>query len=225
MPIRLAACVRGQLTASCSGDPAQVSLCHCLACQRRTGSTYGIAAFFPRDSVMVAGDTKAYTRSSDSGYAVTFYFCPHCGSTVYWSPELDREVKTMAEEEALQVVECNAGLDLDLASSRIERQDARERRHVDAGRQRPESGSDVGTRAAHRDQRRCRQLVQVAKPIRRTTVTSAQSERSRQVMACRAAGRLSVCLVDACPCPGQGKADNAIIVCFLLEQCCMGDAC
>ena len=67
---------------------------------------------------MVAGDTKAYTRSSDSGYAVTFYFCPHCGSTVYWSPELDREVKTMAEEEALQVVECNAGLDLDLASSR-----------------------------------------------------------------------------------------------------------
>ena len=57
MLTRFAACVCGQLTASCSGDPAQVSLCHCLACQRRTGSTYGIAAFGslfllrPRDAV------------------------------------------------------------------------------------------------------------------------------------------------------------------------------
>jgi hypothetical protein len=31
---------------------------------------------------MVAGDATAYTRQSDSGYSVTFYFCPHCGSTV-----------------------------------------------------------------------------------------------------------------------------------------------
>jgi hypothetical protein len=82
MPTRFAACVCGQLTASCSGDPVQISLCHCLACQRRTGSTYGIAAFFPRESVAIAGGSKAYTRSSDSGYSVTFHFCPDCGSTV-----------------------------------------------------------------------------------------------------------------------------------------------
>ena len=62
MTNRFAACVCGQLTVSCTGEPAQVSLCHCLACQRRTGSTYGIAAFFPRESVVVAGDAKAYTR-------------------------------------------------------------------------------------------------------------------------------------------------------------------
>jgi len=84
MPTSVAACVCEQLTVSCSGDPAQVSLCHCLACQRRTGSTYGIAAFYPRENVRVAGDATAYTRPSDSGYTVTFYFCPHCGSTVYW---------------------------------------------------------------------------------------------------------------------------------------------
>jgi hypothetical protein len=96
MPIRLAACVRGQLTASCSGDPAQVSLCHCLACQRRTGSTYGIAAFFPRESVVVAGDSKAYTRSSDSGYPVTFSFCPNCGSTVYWNPDREPDLVAVA---------------------------------------------------------------------------------------------------------------------------------
>jgi len=97
MPTRLATCVCGQLAASCSGDPAQVSLCHCLACQRRTGSTYGVAAFFPRENVIVAGDAKAYTRSSDSGYPVTFYFCPDCGSTVYWRPTRKRAVGAFAD--------------------------------------------------------------------------------------------------------------------------------
>jgi hypothetical protein len=71
-------------------------LCHCLACQRRTGSTYGIAAFFPRKSVVVAGDAKTYTRSSDSGYAVTFHFCPNCGSTVYWSPDRKPDLLAVA---------------------------------------------------------------------------------------------------------------------------------
>jgi hypothetical protein len=104
MPTNVAACVCGQLTVSCSGDPAQVSLCHCLACQRRTGSTYGIAAFYPRENVRMAGDATEYTRQSDSGYPVTFYFCPHCGSTVYpvvnpkswrspWAPSLIRRFR------------------------------------------------------------------------------------------------------------------------------------
>jgi hypothetical protein len=96
MTNRAAACVCGLPTASCSREPARVSLCHCLACQRRTGSTYGIAAFFPRESVVVAGDAKAYTRSSDSGYAVTFYFCPNCGSTVYWSPDRKPDLVAVA---------------------------------------------------------------------------------------------------------------------------------
>ncbi len=60
MPTRVAACVCEQLTVSCSGDPAHVSLCHCL-----------IAAFFPRENVRVAGDATAYTRQSESGYPIT----------------------------------------------------------------------------------------------------------------------------------------------------------
>ena len=30
---------------------------------------------------------KAYTRQSDSGFPVTFHFCPDCGSTVFWEPQ------------------------------------------------------------------------------------------------------------------------------------------
>jgi hypothetical protein len=96
MSTRLATCACGQLTVSCAGDPTIVSLCHCLECQRRTGSTYGIAAFFPRENVTAAGNSKAYNRASDSGFPVTFYFCPECGSTVFWKPERKPQMVAVA---------------------------------------------------------------------------------------------------------------------------------
>lgn len=83
---RTASCACGSLRVTCSGEPRKVSLCHCLACQKRTGSVFGIAAFFDRDAVTVEGDARAYMRPSDSGHAVVFHFCPDCGSTVYWEP-------------------------------------------------------------------------------------------------------------------------------------------
>ncbi|MEZ5833675.1 MAG: GFA family protein [Dongiaceae bacterium] len=86
MSIRIAACACGQLRVTCRGKPQKVSLCHCLDCQRRTGSTYGIAAFFPRGEISAEGRATTFTRSSDSGYPVVFHFCPDCGSTVFWEP-------------------------------------------------------------------------------------------------------------------------------------------
>jgi hypothetical protein len=73
-----------------------VSLCHCFECQKRTGSTYGIAAFFPRQQIEVAGSYRDYARMSDSGYAVTHHFCPGCGGTVFWEPARKPEVVAVA---------------------------------------------------------------------------------------------------------------------------------
>ena len=87
MKRRMATCACGQLRVDCAGDPVRVSLCHCLDCQKRTGSTYGIAAFFAREDVAQQGEFRTYLRASDSGFAVKFHFCPHCGSTVFWEPE------------------------------------------------------------------------------------------------------------------------------------------
>jgi hypothetical protein len=50
----------------------------------------------PRENVRVAGDATAYTRQSDSGYPVTFYFWPHCGTTVYWKASRKREMVAVA---------------------------------------------------------------------------------------------------------------------------------
>jgi hypothetical protein len=85
-PSHLARCACGSLSVCCNGEPVSVSLCHCLACQRRTGSIYGIAAFFSRDRIDVTGVHSDFVRVSDSGHDVTFHFCPRCGSTVFWEP-------------------------------------------------------------------------------------------------------------------------------------------
>ena|SRR5437899_1803599 len=84
---RLATCACAQLSARCAGEPLLVSLCHCLECQKRTGSAFGLAAFFPRGAVETSGEARQFSRRSDSGKSVTFHFCPHCGSTVFWEAE------------------------------------------------------------------------------------------------------------------------------------------
>jgi hypothetical protein len=85
--IREAACCCGALRVTCMGTPSSVAACHCGACQRRTGSVVGLAAFFPEAAVTIAGAARCFTRGSDAGPSITFHFCPECGSTVYWRPE------------------------------------------------------------------------------------------------------------------------------------------
>jgi hypothetical protein len=87
--VREAACSCGQLTLTVEGEPIRISMCHCLACQRRTGSAFGIQARFPADRVRVAGRYAEYVRTSDEGEERTFCFCPDCGATVFWAPVPD----------------------------------------------------------------------------------------------------------------------------------------
>ena len=47
---RHAACSCGQLRLTVEGEPVRVSICHCLACQRRTGSVFGVQARFRRST-------------------------------------------------------------------------------------------------------------------------------------------------------------------------------
>jgi hypothetical protein len=86
MTTRHASCSCGQLTAEVKGDPVRVSICHCLACQRRTGSVFGEQARFPRENVTIAGVSTEYVRVGDEGSSATFHFCPRCGATVYYQP-------------------------------------------------------------------------------------------------------------------------------------------
>jgi hypothetical protein len=89
--IRHAACGCGQLQVACRSEPVRISMCHCLECQRRTGSVFGNSAWFPREDVSVAGEVTEYRRPGDSGAWATFRFCPKCGSTVWWQADIAPE--------------------------------------------------------------------------------------------------------------------------------------
>lgn len=82
MNTRFASCTCGQLQIEVTGEPRVVGVCHCLACQRRTGSVFAALASF-NVPYSVRGVATEYTRIGDQGAQFVFRFCPICGSTLY----------------------------------------------------------------------------------------------------------------------------------------------
>src|SRR5215218_492287 len=94
MVTRDAACHCGQLRLEVTGDPFSVSICNCLACQRRTGSAFGMQAGFKAHQVQVTGRFNDYSRISDEADRKehVFHFCPECGSQVFYTEPDDPEL-------------------------------------------------------------------------------------------------------------------------------------
>ncbi len=84
MTVRTAACRCGLLTARCTGEPVRISVCHCLACQQRSGSAFAAQARWPDEQVELSGESKEWRRVADSGAAARYFFCPECGSTLFY---------------------------------------------------------------------------------------------------------------------------------------------
>ena len=62
----------------------RISVCHCLDCQRRSGSAFSAQARFPDAAVTITGAARTWRKIGDSGGVAEFGFCPDCGSTVFY---------------------------------------------------------------------------------------------------------------------------------------------
>lgn len=82
MTTRTATCRCGQLSTTVTGEPVRVSVCHCLECQKRSGSAFAFQARWPDENVTHSGDFREWSNTGDSGGTGVFRFCPTCGSTV-----------------------------------------------------------------------------------------------------------------------------------------------
>lgn len=87
MTDRVATCRCGQLQATCTGEPIRVSVCHCLNCQKRSGSAFAFQARWPDDRLQLTGEFKEWSQAGDSGKVATLRFCPVCGATVVFANE------------------------------------------------------------------------------------------------------------------------------------------
>ena len=85
--MRIATCRCGQLQARCHGDPVRISVCHCLDCQKRSGSAFAVQARWPETQVELTGTYSEWAQAGDSGELATFRFCGTCGATLAYSNE------------------------------------------------------------------------------------------------------------------------------------------
>ncbi len=76
-------CLCGAVRFKVSGVPIRMAQCHCLDCQRASGTGHMSNAIFNAADVEVTGTTASYDSASDSGNTLTRHFCPTCGSRLF----------------------------------------------------------------------------------------------------------------------------------------------
>ena len=74
-------CHCGQIQFEVTGEPSWVGRCHCLDCQKISGSAYLAFAEFDVKDVIFNGNTPKRYKSSAGA---TRTFCDTCGSPIEW---------------------------------------------------------------------------------------------------------------------------------------------
>ena len=82
-----AQCSCGNLKLVARAEPYAVVICHCKACQKRTGSVLGAGAYFEQRDVTIEGSSQRYQRMVDDRKFRSF-FCPNCGTSLFWNTDL-----------------------------------------------------------------------------------------------------------------------------------------
>jgi hypothetical protein len=82
-PFARGGCGCGKITLSIAREPKMMMQCHCLDCQKSSGTGHSSAAYFDQNDVVIDGEATGHTVTADSGNEMTRYFCPDCGSRLY----------------------------------------------------------------------------------------------------------------------------------------------
>jgi len=76
-------CLCGKVNYNIASEPLKMAQCHCLDCQRSSGTGHFSIAFFNKESVDITGETNSYTTQSDQEAKITRHFCSDCGSRLF----------------------------------------------------------------------------------------------------------------------------------------------
>ena len=77
-------CHCGSITYEAEADPEKVTICHCTDCQTLSGSAFRVVVpVAEADFKLLAGETKTYVKTAESGNKRAQVFCPQCGTALY----------------------------------------------------------------------------------------------------------------------------------------------
>jgi hypothetical protein len=79
-PVHEGGCLCGAIRYRAVGDPVSVTICHCINCQRNSGSAFSVNAVFPQGAVTMTGAPATYVDKGDTGANVVRIFCGTCGT-------------------------------------------------------------------------------------------------------------------------------------------------
>jgi hypothetical protein len=74
------------------GEPLMTYACHCLDCQKRTGSAFSLGMMVPSEAIELQGNLAAWERTADTGLTNTRYSCQLCGNIIYGVGSLTPEL-------------------------------------------------------------------------------------------------------------------------------------
>ena len=71
---RQGGCLCGQVRYEIFGDPLAVIICHCVNCQKQSGSTFSFNLIGQSDQISLQGNVSTYEDTNDSGDPVNRNF-------------------------------------------------------------------------------------------------------------------------------------------------------
>jgi hypothetical protein len=79
-------CACGENRYETSGNPERARVCHCRYCQLRSGSPFGVGAWFKDENIKhISKNYNQYKFVTESGNSFETNFCKKCGTSVYWT--------------------------------------------------------------------------------------------------------------------------------------------
>jgi hypothetical protein len=83
-PCATGSCRCGQVTFQVRSKPVITSACHCVGCQKMSGSAFSLTALFPAEAFSVTTGSPVIGGMHGS---TRHYFCPHCLSWLFTRPD------------------------------------------------------------------------------------------------------------------------------------------
>ena len=88
-------CLCGAVRYEIDGDTIFQGHCHCVDCQKVTGTGHISVVAVLSSALKVTGETTSFAVTADSGQPYIRHFCPRCGSVVYGEPTAMQGVNTV----------------------------------------------------------------------------------------------------------------------------------
>ena len=80
VPVHEGGCLCGAVRYRVVGNPVAVSICHCVNCQRNSGSAFSVNVIFPKEALTMTGRPSIFIDKGDTGAGVERVFCGNCGT-------------------------------------------------------------------------------------------------------------------------------------------------